>query len=45
MVESGITPRGDLDDAVTPGILYEYRIRACNQGGSSSYTYSAPTRA
>ncbi|HEV7588268.1 MAG TPA: hypothetical protein VGO40_09135 [Longimicrobium sp.] len=33
------------DQAVVPGTLYQWRIRACNQGGCSAYTYSAPTRA
>lgn len=32
-------------DAAVPGALYQYRIRACNQGGCSAYTYSAQTRA
>jgi hypothetical protein len=33
------------DDAVVPGTVYQYRIRACNQGGCSAYTSSTPTRA
>ncbi|HEX6368625.1 MAG TPA: hypothetical protein VF006_06825 [Longimicrobium sp.] len=32
------------DDPVVPGTLYQYRIRACNPGGCSAYTSSAPTR-
>lgn len=32
------------EDPVVPGTLYEYRIRACNQGGCSAYTTSPPTR-
>lgn len=32
------------DDPSVPGTLYQYRIRACNQGGCSTYTYSAETR-
>lgn len=32
------------DEAVSPGALYQYRIRACNQGGCSGYTNSAPTQ-
>ena len=30
---------------VVSGTLYQWRIRACNQGGCSAYTSSAPTRA
>ncbi|HKQ42672.1 MAG TPA: Ig-like domain-containing protein, partial [Pseudonocardia sp.] len=30
---------------VTAGILYQWRIRACNQGGCSAYTLSDPKRA
>ena len=33
------------DQAVTSGVLYQWRIRACNQGGCSAYTSSEPTRA
>jgi uncharacterized protein YjdB len=33
------------DQAVTPGTLYQWRIRACNQGGCSAYTSSDPVRA
>jgi hypothetical protein len=32
------------EDPVTPGTLYQYRIRACNPGGCSAHTSSAPTR-
>jgi hypothetical protein len=32
-------------DAITPGAVYQYRIRACNQGGCSAYTSSTPTQA
>lgn len=32
-------------DAVTPGGTYQYRIRACNQGGCSAYTTSPATTA
>jgi hypothetical protein len=31
-------------DPVDQGTLYQYRIRACNQGGCSAYTSSASTR-
>ncbi|HET7464100.1 MAG TPA: hypothetical protein VFJ82_22780 [Longimicrobium sp.] len=33
------------DDWAQPGTLSQYRIRACNQGGCSAYTYSTPTQA
>jgi hypothetical protein len=33
------------EDRVAPGTLYQYRIRACNDGGCSAYTYSAPVQA
>jgi uncharacterized protein YjdB len=33
------------DQSVASGILYQWRIRACNQGGCSAYTSSEPTRA
>jgi predicted phage tail protein len=31
-------------DPITPGAVYQYRIRACNQGGCSAYTSSTPTQ-
>lgn len=33
------------DQAVTPGTVYQFRVRACNPGGCSEYAYSTPTRA
>jgi len=33
------------DQYVVSGTLYQWRIRACNQGGCSAYTSSQPTRA
>ncbi|MDB4947457.1 MAG: hypothetical protein JWM27_106 [Gemmatimonadetes bacterium] len=32
-------------DPITPSTVYQYRIRACNDGGCSAYTSSAPTQA
>jgi len=33
------------DQSVASGTLYQWRVRACNQGGCSAYTSSNPTRA
>ncbi len=32
------------DEPAVPGALLQFRIRACNQGGCSAYTYSTPVR-
>ncbi|HEU0300536.1 MAG TPA: hypothetical protein VFR37_13795 [Longimicrobium sp.] len=33
------------EDPVVQGTRYQYRVRACNEGGCSAYTYSTRTRA
>jgi hypothetical protein len=33
------------EQVVAAGTLYQWRIRACNQGGCSAYTNSEPVRA
>jgi hypothetical protein len=34
----------DSEEYVKTGVLYQWRVRACNDGGCSDYTYSAPTQ-